>query len=53
MRKDAAGSYGASPVVRCFLAQSQMGSIVVIIADIVRKETPQVALIQGDHVIPA
>ena len=28
-----------------------MGSVVVIIADIVRKEPPQVAVIQGDHVI--
>jgi len=39
-------------VVRGFLAQSQMDSVVVIIVDIVsQKAPPQVALIQSDHVI--
>jgi hypothetical protein len=38
-------------VVRCSLAQSKMGSVVVIIADIIGKEPPQVFVIQSDHVI--
>jgi hypothetical protein len=49
--KDATRGYSANSAVRCSLLESEMRAVVVIVANIISEQTPQVAPVQSDHVI--
>ena len=49
--KDATRGYSANSAVRCSLLESEMRAVVVLVANIISEQTPQVAPVQSDHVI--
>ena len=40
-----------TPACGRVLAQSEMGSIIVIVGDVIGKQSPQVSLVQGNNVV--
>ena len=48
MRKNATRSCGQNPAVRCSLPESEMGAIVVVVADIFGDQPSQMTFIQGN-----
>jgi hypothetical protein len=51
VRDHLSASSRARTIARCLLAKSKMGSVVVIIRDVVENESLQMSLIQHNHVI--
>ena len=51
MRKDVTGGYGASSSVWCSLPESEMCAVLVVVANILRDATFQVAFVNCDDVI--
>jgi hypothetical protein len=51
MREDATGSYGASSPVWRSLPQSEMRAVLVVVADVFREQSLQMAFIKRDDVI--
>ena len=51
VRKNATRSFGRNPAVRCSLPESEMGAIVVVVADIFGDQPSQMTFIQGNDVI--
>ena len=51
MTEDAAGTYGANPPSRRSLPESQMRAVFVVVADVFRKQSFQMAFVHGDDVI--
>src|SRR5262249_1120005 len=51
VRHDAAGGDGPAPVVRRFLAESQMRAVFVVVADVVGEEPPEMVFVHRDDVI--
>jgi hypothetical protein len=51
VRKNATRSFGRNPAVRCSLPESEMGAIVVVVADIFGDQASQMTFIQGKDVI--
>ncbi len=51
MRKNVSGSHAPGSAVQCSLLESEVRPVVVIVADIISEQTPQVALTHCDHVI--
>ena len=45
VRKDATRRYGTNPAVRCSLTESEMRTVVVIVADIISEQPFQMAFI--------
>ena len=52
LRKNAPGGGGANSVVRGSLPQPKMRAVLVIVADVFRKQTFQMAFIHRNDVIP-
>lgn len=51
VRKNATRSCGRNPAVRCSLPESEVGAIVVVVADIFGDQPSQMTFIQGNDVI--
>jgi hypothetical protein len=51
VRKNATRSFRRNPAVRCSLPESEMGAIVVVVADIFGDQPSQMTFIQGNDVI--
>ena len=51
MRKDATRSCGMNPAVRCSLPESEVGAILVVVADIFADQPFEMTFIQGNYVI--
>jgi len=50
-RNDATGTCGGDSPRRRSLPQSEMGSTLVVVADVLRKQPPQMSLVHSNHVI--
>jgi len=51
VRKDATRSHGTNPAIRCSLPESKMRAVFVVIPDVFREQTLQMAFIHRNHVI--
>jgi hypothetical protein len=51
MRQDATRGSGRNSTVWRSLSQSEMRAVVVVVADVFREQSPQLAFIDRDHVI--
>src|ERR1700722_9424545 len=51
LRESSARNYRANPAARRFLLESEMSAIVVVIANIIGKQSLQMGSVQGDHMI--
>lgn len=51
VRNDATQSYGANPAVRCFLPESEMRAVIVVITNILREQPLQMPFIHCHDVI--
>src|SRR5260370_11932717 len=51
LRKDPTRSYRTNPAVRCRLLKSEMRSVLMMVTNILGKQTLQMAFIQRNHVV--
>jgi hypothetical protein len=51
VRNNTTPSCRADSATRCFLIQSEVGAVLVIIADVLGKKSLQVVLVQSDNVV--
>jgi uncharacterized membrane protein len=51
VRNNTIPSCRTNSAARCFLIQSEVGAVLVIIADVLGKKSLQVVLVQSDHMV--
>jgi hypothetical protein len=51
VRNNTTPSCRADSATRCFLIQSEVGAVLVIIADVLGKKSLQMVLVQSDNVV--
>jgi hypothetical protein len=51
LRKDPTRSYGTNPAVRCLLLKSEMRTILMMVTNIFREQSLQMAFIQRNDVV--
>jgi hypothetical protein len=51
LSKDPTRSYRTNPAIRCPLLKSEMSSVLMMVSNILRQQSPQMALIQRNNVV--